>query len=90
MGECKICKVPTDADWKDLCKKHFAIEKSKEEPKEPSRVGSEEALIGELADLHQKCFQSIEVIIGHKPTTDGELAMVNTLFIGANRKIYGG
>jgi hypothetical protein len=35
----------------------------------------------------KECYETIGLVLGHRPYTDGELAMTNSLFIEISRKI---
>lgn len=91
-GKCQTCGAETDAAWKTKCKKCYAKEKAAEKEGHGSedKLINEEQVVAEFSDLQRNCFENVERIIGHKPTTDGEIAMVNTNFIACARKIYGG
>jgi len=92
MANCK-CGAPLDADWKTECKVCYAKRKKAETEgtsvKAEDKMMNEESLVAEIADLQRTCFEKVGNMLGHIPVSDGELAMVNTLFIATSRKIYG-
>lgn len=52
-----------------------------------SEISTEDRVVGANAHILNRCYQEVEKILGRKPTTDGEIAMVNGLSISVQKHL---
>ena len=78
-----------EAKWMNECKKCYAIRMEQEKPKqEPvDRINSIGMLCLETETLQKTCIEITEKNLAHPIESDGDKAMVNTLFIYLSKRM---